>query len=111
MKNVKFKTWDKEQRGWLKYVVMLPSGRVGHIADDGSVVCFKDADVDVLLFTGLKDKNGTDIYEGDVVKNPGGFSYQIKFENGSFIPKGIPYWHPQFEIIGNIYENAQLLSV
>jgi uncharacterized phage protein (TIGR01671 family) len=66
--------------------------------------------------TGLKDKNGKLIYEGDVIKI-NDYLYEVEFRNGAFkVKDGIyPTITQQYgfkdnaEIIGNIYENKDLI--
>lgn len=68
-------------------------------------------------FTGLKDKNGKEIYEGDILRGNGDWDKPIlvKWEGGGFHGVG-GYKHVGFnffnlfEIIGNIYENPELLK-
>lgn len=87
------------------------------------------ADSKVMQFTGLKDKGGNEIFEGDIVlwkdQKDNGYkatsirsTCEVKFDNGNYrIGEREDAWwhdlrelHEQVEIIGNIYENPNLLK-
>ena len=64
-------------------------------------------------YTGLTDKNGARIFEGDIVKISNDEIFEVKYEDGGFTA-GLflgdwDYGH--VEVIGNIYDNPELVEV
>lgn len=61
-------------------------------------------------FTGLTDKNGNKIFEGDIIYN-GVFKAQVELMSGRFSPFGSDtFFANECEVIGNIYDNKELLK-
>jgi uncharacterized phage protein (TIGR01671 family) len=117
MREIKFRVWDNEtNKFWHEgRNLSLVSLVADNLVNDDSTVLEQ--------YTGLKDKNGVEIYEGDII------CQQMRFVETN----GVIFWQedkarfavnldgfittitkPQehsYEVIGNIHENAELLEV
>lgn len=126
MESISFRAWDKEEKKMHKVKTIEFSRRGARIIHLAEVNSNGKGDhkrwhssVELMQSTGLKDKNGTEIYEGDIVKNIYDEIYVVKwFDAGFYLEEryngGFDYSELHFgnnkEVIGNIYETPELLE-
>ena len=126
MRTIKFRAFDDGK--------MIYENNILHLNNEDNLVlrlakfwCNIRNDSHVMQFTGLHDKNGKEIYEGDIVKGAGVTSYnkpvirRVAFDdasarfglsdvNGNITFEPLKWISFPLEIIGNIYENSELIS-
>ena len=127
MREIKFRAWNKRY-GFFHpehTFVLNPNGEVSYENEEGDWIEDLSAKLVISQYTGLLDKNGKEIYEGDIVKaentqNIGEIKYV--YEHGAYLvyshdENGAYYEHldtglcqKYFKIIGNTYENPELLE-
>ena len=73
MREIKFRIWDKEKKYFLNddlFAITIAGKIVIPSKYDGKQMEYDDGSSVVLMqYTGIKDKNGKEIYEGDIIKN------------------------------------------
>ena len=135
MKNIKFRAWDKKSKKLHYDITGFEFGveEMTGVFIDGDF--YDKENIELMQYTGLKDKNGKEIYEGDILKIPEwlmqdnqdkciciyaeehqtieiiGFGLYIKDEYSGEYKIIVPSdeWD-EFEVIGNIYDNPELLE-
>lgn len=127
MREIKFRAWIKSP-----YDIMVQSEDILNFGLDCGKIIYAESEehdmdkgtFELMQYTGLKDKNGVEIYEGDIVK---GKAYEFRSPQriigvveynycefkvaGLGKTKGIKAeLNTVYEVIGNIYENSYLLK-
>ena len=112
-RELKFRAWDKKHK------------RMSLPADAEQIfgkiwVPFDVTEFDLMQYTGLKDKNGKEVYEGDILSLPfrfeGDYSYKpsiavVEWDvYGWYVNNRGECGYNETEVIGNIYENPELLA-
>jgi len=138
MRENKFKVWCHNKNEWEKdMVIMFQDGTLGHFSRPGNFIPLKPETHTAVFYTGLKDKNGVEVFEKDIVSFmiiPAGATSVIYDSKETrcvveYMPELAAYYlvylgvdketHPDslhsiggdvVEIIGNIYENPELLK-
>lgn len=125
MQETKFRAWDERIKdfiivGYIDFVNKEIEGLPYNIQEGQDAIIIKGFE-NLEQFTGLYDKNGKEIYEGDILKNP---DYEevffVEYHDGV---AGYVGWGDDkiagcylitgddIEVIGNIHENPELLEV
>jgi uncharacterized phage protein (TIGR01671 family) len=132
MREIKFRAWDKINKEMINFCekgfedfYTLEACNHGNgiyfLHDTEEKKELAGEDFELMQYTGLKDKNGKEIYEGDIVKTKDGIfkvywnHYVWAFDNpNKYIPFSSYDWKTLeemvLEVIGNIYENSNLLK-
>ena len=117
MREIKFRAWDKETKS------MSPPRSLEDLCimkDTLADFAIMESKLEFMQYTGLKDENGREIYEGDIARMVNPYTSKLHgcevifayaqfaiIADDNFIPLGdVTNW----EVIGNIYENPELLE-
>ena len=107
MREIKFRAWHKEMGMSGPFVLGSHPEWEGYTLPYWSMVSA------IMQYTGMKDKDGVEIYERDFVRLPSGRIEQIFERLGCWFISmccELGYYEQDIEVIGNIYENPELLE-
>lgn len=124
---IKFRVWDNISKKFLEHTEDIFINLKGKIFEQdygsgGYETELIEQMYELMQFTGLIDKNGKEIYEGDILKRPDSeINYIVVFNGGCFCIQDSENKHHNLtllggvniflEIIGNTYKNPELLNI
>ena len=115
-REIKFRAWDTVYKNMNhEHFVIYPNGKVEYPESGWDLQGYFDKTSILMQYTGLRDKHGVEIYEGDIVQ------HEFEGEYGPYEHRDtVDYYgcafYPvcekpgsEFKVIGNIYQNPELL--
>ena len=127
MREIKFRAWDKDRKEMIKVNTIYFNNSNGLYINS-----LLAENMQLMQYTGLKDKYGVEIYEGDIVsctygiwhEEPNGLSrigdivydikscsFRIRIKNSAVLVAFYDTTSKDIVVIGNIYDNPELLGV
>lgn len=110
-REIKFRAWDNNRKCFINPNYTLKDLTTRHFVFDNNLIWMQ--------FTGLKDKKGKEIYEGDIFDSPSGRKFIVEWLEYKFVLRGVfderysfslGETYSDWNIIGNIKENPELLE-
>lgn len=108
MREIKFRAWDDREKQMSSRIELDFYGRIE--VNVAFATMLREGHVTLMQFIGQHDRDGKEIYEDDIVRVRGGRPLQIKW-NDSYLgyPNSGCEYESSIEVIGNVYENPELL--
>ena len=118
MRKIKFRAWDKQKKEMLVVSSISFENKEIAVKDFGTYHFFKMKDIELIQYTGLKDKNCVEIFEGDIVKDViDDMIGYVEYSDGLYLIlyKDVvetlnEYETKYIEVVGNKYENKEVLG-
>lgn len=109
-----YRVWDKREKTYSDKAFSIDQLGICYVQDeDGYWEEIDEERYIVEQSTGLEDKNGKMIREGDIVRVSYGYNYEVRqFKSGAWRigRDDLCVWADSSEVIGNIHENPELLE-